>query len=310
MSRRAANPRLLGVGARKGLTGMPPVVVPAVWASMIGDYLDTLRAAGRSERTVELRSIQLTGLARELGGRPQDVTGDDLIRWLAGHADWKIETRRSNRAAARLFFQWAYRVGRIPTHIADDLPMVKPSYGQPRPLPDDAWNAALAVADSRTTLILRLAGEAGLRRAEIARVRIGDLMEGPAGAQLLVHGKGNKQRVVPLNDTLAALIRAGAPKSSATTGRPRAHGSGDYLFPNYTGGHLDPKFVAQLAQSALPPPWTLHSARHRFATRAYRGTRNLRAVQRLLGHASIATTERYTAVDDDEMRAAALAAVL
>jgi integrase/recombinase XerC len=48
---------------------------------------------------------------------------------------------------------------------------------------------------------------------------------------------------------------------------------------------------------------------HRFATRAYRGTRNLRAVQVLLGHASIATTERYTAVDDAEIRAAMTAAV-
>jgi integrase/recombinase XerC len=53
----------------------------------------------------------------------------------------------------------------------------------------------------------------------------------------------------------------------------------------------------------------MHTLRHRFASRAYRGTRNLRAVQTLLGHASIATTERYTAVDDAEMRAAMVAAV-
>ena len=53
----------------------------------------------------------------------------------------------------------------------------------------------------------------------------------------------------------------------------------------------------------------MHKLRHRFATRAYRGSRNLRAVQVLLGHAPIVTTERYTAVDDDEIRAAMLAAV-
>lgn len=52
----------------------------------------------------------------------------------------------------------------------------------------------------------------------------------------------------------------------------------------------------------------MHTLRHRFATRAYRGTRNIRAVQELLGHSSIATTQIYTAVDDEEMRAAMLAA--
>jgi site-specific recombinase XerD len=61
--------------------------------------------------------------------------------------------------------------------------------------------------------------------------------------------------------------------------------------------------------TAVPPDgYAMHTLRHRFATRAYRGSRNLRSVQTLLGHASIATMERYTAVDDDEVRAAAACA--
>ena len=59
---------------------------------------------------------------------------------------------------------------------------------------------------------------------------------------------------------------------------------------------------------ALPDNWTMHTLRHRFATRAYRGTRNLRAVQVLLGHESIATTERCCAADNSEIRAAMVAA--
>jgi integrase len=59
----------------------------------------------------------------------------------------------------------------------------------------------------------------------------------------------------------------------------------------------------------MPEGWTLHTGRHRFATRAYRGSRNLRAVQALMGHSAIATTERYLAVDDDEIRAAVMSAL-
>jgi integrase len=115
---------------------------------------------------------------------------------------------------------------------------------------------------------------------------------GPAGAALLVHGKGGKLRVVPVGDDLAAAIA----------------GVGGYLFPGAEDGHLSPRWVGKLMAGALPDHWTAHTLRHRFATRAYRGSRNLRAVQTLLGHSSVATTERYTAVDDDEIRAAMMSA--
>ena len=60
----------------------------------------------------------------------------------------------------------------------------------------------------------------------------------------------------------------------------------------------------------MPPGYTMHTLSHLFVSRAYRGSRNLRAVQRLLGHQSIATTERYCAVDDFEIRAAMESAIV
>jgi integrase/recombinase XerC len=80
------------------------------------------------------------------------------------------------------------------------------------------------------------------------------------------------------------------------------------MFPGAEDGHLTPQHVGKLMARALPDHWTAHTLRHRFATRAYRGSRNLRAVQVLLGHSSVATTERYTAVEDDEIRAAMMSA--
>ncbi len=184
-----------------------------------------------------------------------------------------------------------YGCGRIPVYLGDALPRVRVPKAQPRPASDDAWQAALANADRRTELMLRLAAEAGLRRAEIAQVHSSHL-DGDS-RQILIHGKGGKQRIVPISDHLVYLIRE--------------RGAG-WLFPNGVAGHLTADRVGRLIADALPGDWTAHTLRHRFASRAYRGSRNLRAVQRLLGHESVLSTERYTAVDDDEIRAAAASA--
>ncbi|POY20092.1 integrase [Mycobacterium kansasii] len=181
-------------------------------------------------------------------------------------------------------------MGRVPLYIGDALPVVRVPKAPPRPASDEAWQAALANADRRTELMLRLAGEAGLRRAEIAQVHTGDLMDGGA---LLVHGKGGKNRVVPISTYLVSLIR------QAPAG---------WLFPNTPDRHLTPEHVGKIISRALPDNWTAHTLRHRMASRAFHGSRNIRAVQALLGHESILTTERYVAICDDEIRAAAACA--
>jgi integrase/recombinase XerC len=276
--------------------------VPDAWAQPIEDYLLTLAAGGQRQNTVKVRRAHLTTMARGLGCRPEAVTGEVLVGWFGRQTHWAPETRKGYRFAARGFFSWAYRTGRVPVWVGDELQGVRVPKAVPRPASDDAWQAALTAADARSALMLRLAAEAGLRRAEVAQVHTRDLLDGPAGAALLVHGKGGKQRVVPIGDVLAALIRRGA--AGHTPGAP----TDGWLFPNDDGGHLTAEYVGELVTDLLPRGCTMHALRHRFATRAYRGTRNLRAVQQLLGHSSIATTERYTAVDDDEIRAAAACA--
>lgn len=281
----------------------PTTKPPAAWAA-IDAYLVTLVGAGQSEATVRYRRSLLCIMARGLRQPPALVTAETLVAWFGRQRHWATETRRSYRAAARGFFAWAYKTGRVPAYIADELPKVRQPKAPARPAPDAAWAAGLTNADARVTLMIRLAGEAGLRRAEVAQVHHRDLTEGVDGASLLVHGKGGKKRVVPISDHLAALLRLGAP---GHTPQFAAFGNG-WLFPNGNAGHMSADVVGRLVTQALPPGWTMHTLRHRFATRAYRGTRNLRAVQMLLGHESIITTERYTAVDDSEIRAAMMCA--
>lgn len=225
-----------------------------------------------------------------------------LVGWFGKHP-WSLEHRRSTRSAVRGFFSWAYKAGRVPRYLGDELPAVRQPPASPRPAPDDAWHAAMAAEDARTQLMLRLAAEAGLRRAEVAQMHSRDVFITGGAAQLTVHGKGGKKRLVPMSDDLAVLVRQGA------AGHTPGMSSYGWLFPDGFGGHLSPEWVGSLVADVLPDGYTMHSLRHRFASRAYRGTRNLRAVQTLLGHASIATTERYTAVDDDEVRAAMLVAL-
>ncbi|MCV7134408.1 tyrosine-type recombinase/integrase [Mycobacterium hodleri] len=278
--------------------------VPTAWLQLIGKYAEAERAAGRAGTTIATRRSHLGRLARELRAAPSEVDEKLLIGFF-GRQTWAVETRRSWGNTVASFFKWAHRAGHVAVDPAAELESVAPSHPAPRPAPDAAWSAALEAADGRVTLMLRLAAEAGLRRAEVAQVTVGDLTVGPYGAQLLVHGKGSKLRTVPIADDLAALIAAGA---EGHTPEEAAFGPAGYLFPGDDDGHLSPEWVGRLCADALPGGWTMHTLRHRFATRAYRGTRNIRAVQTLLGHSSVATTERYTAVDDAEIRAAMMAA--
>lgn len=271
-------------------TGGTPVI-PDGWEMLIGDYVAYLAAIGRPATTIGLRRGQLEHLARSVAVAPTLVTLEILTGWFSAQ-QWKPETRRSMRAAARGFFSWAHENGHVEVDPSARMPQIRVPRASARPCPEQTYRQALMKATPREALMLRLAAEAGLRRAEIAQVHVDDLTGSPGRYSLLVHGKGSNERVIPINDELGDDI-----------GR-----AGGWLFPSIRGEHLTPRAVGVMCSELLGEHVTLHMLRHKFATRAYRASRNLRAVQRMLGHSSLAITERYLECDDSEMRAAMLGA--
>jgi integrase len=148
---------------------------------------------------------------------------------------------------------------------------------------------AMIAADARTRLMLVLAVRQGLRRGEIALVHSDDVIEDLAGWTLRVHGKGRKDRDVPLAEDVATMLR------TLPSG---------WAFPGGTDGHLSAGHVGVLMARALPGDLTAHTLRHSFATKAYAATRDLLAVQELLGHARPDTTRTYVQLPDDALRRA------
>jgi integrase len=210
------------------------------------------------------------------------------LQLLASEARWSLEHRKSVRSSLRSFHLWAAGQGLVEADMSLALPRVRLAMPAPRPAPDLVWLQLLAAAPPRERLMALLAGEAGLRRAEVARVHMDDVFADGAGWSLVVHGKGGRQRIVPLSGGLAAELA-----DRRRTG---------FVFPGQIDGHLSAHYVGELMSDLMPRGWSMHTLRHRFATRGYAGTQNLRAVQEALGHASVATTQRYTAVSSAEVR--------
>jgi len=262
----------------------------AAWMRALPAFVGFLRASGCSAATVKLRRYQVITLGRTVGVRdPWAVTSDDLVEWF-GSRGWGRSTLKSYRAGVRTFYGWAVQVGRVSDDPSRVLPSVSEPPPMPRPAAEDEIAAALAHADARTRLLIRLQVELGLRIGEACKVSRRDLQRDASGWWLYVTGKGTKTRRLPVTDDLAAAIRA-----------HQVDGLG-FVFPGGKDGHLSTNYAGHLVSACLPPGVTPHKLRHRFATQAYAVTQDVLAVQQLLGHASPATTQRYVAVPGDNLR--------
>ena len=160
-----------------------------------------------------------------------------------------------------------------------------------------------APLDRRNRAILELFYGAGIRLAELVGLDLGDLDLAQGLARVL--GKGRKERIVPMGDKAAAALRAYLAVRSRLEARDRPH---EALFLNHRGGRLGARGVAFVlgrcvARSGLGKRISPHTLRHSFATHLLQAGADLRAIQELLGHARLGTTQRYTHVDVQHLMA-------
>lgn len=291
------------------------------FARVLGDYERHLSGVRHlSEHTVtayrgDLRSL-LEHQQRLGHSELEQVDLRSVRSWLArlSSAGAERSTLQRRAAAARVFFAWCHDTGRTSTNPAEILKSPK----LPKRLPPtlergDAakmLDEALARAAEdegpvgrRDVAILEVLYASGIRVSELCGLDLADL---DTDRQLVrVLGKGNKQRTVPLGLPAWRALEAWRAVRGELTG-PK---SGNAMFLGERGARIDQRVVRRIVHRALgavegAPDLGPHGLRHAMATHLLEGGADLRSVQEILGHASLATTQIYTHVTNERLRAA------
>lgn len=266
-----------------------------------------------SQNTADAYLVDASHLLEYLEGRNLTVTETtekDLHMLLATLRDLGISPRSQARmiAGMRAFFKFL----RMEGYIATDPSELLESPQLPRHLPDvlsieeiDAMIAAIPRDKEealRNEAIIETLYGSGLRVSELTDLRISRISLDDR--LMIVEGKGSKQRMVPMSPSSVELIRAYLPQRERLNIKPAGR---DVLFLNRRGAPLTRVMVFYIirdlaALAGIPKKVSPHTMRHSFATHLLEGGANLRAIQEMLGHESIATTEIYLHLDRSRLR--------
>jgi integrase/recombinase XerD len=286
---------------------MPEAGVALPDSRAIALFLDMLAAErGAAANTLAAYGRDLSGASADLSGRLAAATPTDLAALFAGWADLAPASLARKRSALRRFFAFLLAEGIRPDNPALAIAGVKPG----RPLPKtlsvadvDALFAALAaeLADNpgpqaiRLKALMELLYGSGLRATELVSLPRNAIR--PPQPFAIVRGKGDKERMIPLSPAALEAVSAQlalVPRDSR------------FLFPSGKA-HLGRIRLYQMVKALgaragiAPERISPHVLRHAFATHMLANGADLRALQTLLGHADISTTERYTHVETSRL---------
>ena len=272
-----------------------------------------------SEHTLDAYRRDLEKLADFGGGRPlRDFTNREVQSFLTHLHRRGLAFRSIQRTASAIRSAFGFLVanGAIARDPTEGITAARALPGLPRYLSLDEVDRLLAVSDDsplgvRDGAMLELLYATGLRVSELVGLRLTDVVA--AGADLpgyvTVIGKGDKERIVPFGEAAERRL-----EGWLATGRPALLGSGKgperasvWLFVNRRGGRMTRQRFWQIvrargAEAGVTRAFSPHVLRHSFATHLLERGADLRSLQQLLGHASVATTQIYTHVTEERLR--------
>ncbi len=277
----------------------------------LDSFADSLTSVSPATAAVYRRDIlALVEWSTERGlAQPAGVTRRHLRSYLAWLAEQGYARRTSARKASsiRRYFRWAERQGIVGTDPSAMLASVQgggrlPRVLKPHEIHDLLDNPRPALAGDtearrlRDDAVLELLYGSGLRVSELCGLVLESLRLDQG--LLSVIGKGNKERLVPLSEPSVCALEAWIQRGrSLLMGDPT-----DAVFVNLRGRKLSPRDVRRLIDRRTSSPINPHALRHTYATHLLDGGADLRAVQELLGHADLGSTQIYTHVSKERLR--------
>jgi len=305
-------------------TGLVPFVVSADVTEAIGDWTRWLESERRaSSHTADAYQRDLAAffifLSDHLGGEPslndlQSLTPADFRSYLARRSAEGLARTSVARAMSTLrnFFRYLDRTGKVHNPAINAVRTPKTPSSIPKALtPEDALAAVKTAGElqdkpwlaRRDMAIMLLLYGCGLRISEALNLDGRDIgTDKSTEGTLRIIGKGNKERIVPVLPIVSQAIVAYRESC------PHAITAEDPLFVGSRGARLSARVVQRQVEKVrkllgLSDSATPHAFRHSFATHLLAKGGDLRTIQELLGHASLSTTQRYTAVDEEKLKA-------
>ena len=271
----------------------------------MANFLRSLRERNASRHTIHAYEHDLGEFAKYAGERKWERIDHLRVRGFLSHLYERGLSKTSVAralAAVRSLYRWLAREGIVEQNPAalvatprlpKKLPRV-PTIEEINSVLDAGMPANAAFPD-RDRVILELLYGCGLRNSELVGINLADIHW--SNGAILVRGKGSKQRVVPFGESASAALSTYLPQREGKLKQRKK--SSPALLLNCRGGRLTTRSVGRIVKSiavthGLPPDLHPHTLRHAFGTHMLEEGADLRAIQEMLGHERLATTQRYT----------------